>query len=80
MYLNSQFTAVLNSIICFFVRFRDHSLLVLKNAFLGLFFPSEKMQGFSSERKINKYCCYQSSFIYKAFSQFFEILRFSKDI
>ena len=50
--LNSQFTVVLNGIICFSVRFCDNSLLVLKMRFQVFSFVSKKVQGFSSDRKI----------------------------
>ena len=49
---NSQFNNVLNAIICFSVRFCDNSLLVLKMSFQVFSFPSKKVQGFSSDRKI----------------------------
>ena len=42
--LNIQFNAVLDGIICFYVRFYNNSLLVLKMRF--------QVQGFSSDRKI----------------------------
>ena len=50
--LNSQFTVVLNRIICFSVRFCDNSLLVLKQGFQVFSFTSKMVQGFSSDRKI----------------------------
>ena len=52
MSLNSQFTVVLNEIICFSVRFSDNLLLVLKMRFRVFSFASKKVQGFSSDRKI----------------------------
>ena len=50
--LNSQFTVVLNGIICFSVRFCDNSLLVLKMRFQVFSFASKKVQGFSRDMKI----------------------------
>ena len=43
---------VLNSMICFSVRFCDNSLLVLKMRFQVFSFASKNVQGFSSDRKI----------------------------
>ena len=68
--LNSQFTDVLNSIICFSVRFCDNSLLMLKVRFQVFSFASKKVQVLFNH----------GSFIYKTVSQFFEILIFSQDI
>ena len=77
--LNSQFTVVLNGIICFSVRFCDNSLLVLKMRFKVFSFASKKYDGFPvTGRYYNR--CYQCLFIYKTVSQFFEILIFSQDI
>ena len=45
--VNSQFTVVLNDIICFSVRFCDNSLLVLETGFQVFSF-----QVFPSERKM----------------------------
>ena len=42
----------MNSIICFSVQFCDNSLLVLKTRFHVFSFAREKVQGFSSDRKI----------------------------
>ena len=42
----------MNSIICFSVQFCDNSLLVLKTHFHVFSFAREKVQGFSSDRKI----------------------------
>ena len=50
--ISRQFTVVLNSIICFSVRFCDNSLLVLKMRFQVFSFASTKAQGFSGDRKI----------------------------
>ena len=50
--LNSQFTVVLNDIICFSVQFLDNSLLALKMLFQVFSFERKKLQGFSSNRKI----------------------------
>ena len=50
--LNNQFTVVLNSIICFSVRFCDSSLLVLKMRFQVFSFSSKKLQWFFSDIKI----------------------------
>ena len=50
--LNSQFTVVLNGIICFSVRFCNNSLLVLWMRFQVFSFASKKVQGFYSDRKI----------------------------
>ena len=52
MSYNSQFTVVLNDIICFSVRFCDNSLLVSKMGFQVFSFASKKVQGFSSDSKI----------------------------
>ena len=53
MSLNSQFTVVLDGIICFSVlRFSDNSLLVLKMRFQVFPFANKKVQGFSNGRKI----------------------------
>ena len=49
--LNSQFTVVLNGIICFSVRLCENSLLVLKMPVQVFTFASKNVQGFSSERK-----------------------------
>ena len=49
--LNSQFTVVLNGMICFSVRFCDNSLLMLKVRFQVFSFASKKVEGFSSDRK-----------------------------
>ena len=51
--LNSQFTVVLNGIICFSVRFKDSSLLVLKIRFKVFSFTSKEVQWFSCDRKIS---------------------------
>ena len=51
--LNSQFTVVLNGIICFSVRFKDSSLLVLKIRFQVFSFTSKEVQWFSCDRKIS---------------------------
>ena len=40
--LSGQFNVVVNSIICFSVRFCDNSKLVLENAFSGIFFRKQK--------------------------------------
>ena len=50
--LNSQFNVVLNSIICFSVRFCNNSLLMLKMRFQVFSFASKKVQGFSNDSKI----------------------------
>ena len=50
--LNSQFIVVLNSTICFSIRFCNNSLLVLKIRFQVFSFSSKKALGFSSDRKI----------------------------
>ena len=50
--LNSQFSVVLDGVICFSVRFSENLLLVLKMRFQVFFFASKKVQGFSSDRKI----------------------------
>ena len=42
----SQFTVVLNGIICFSVRFCDNSLLVLKMHFQDFSFASKKYKAF----------------------------------
>ena len=47
MSVNGQFTVVLNSISCFFERFCDNSLLVLKTRFQVFSFASKKVQRFS---------------------------------
>ena len=52
MSLNRQFNVVLSSIICFFVRFWDNSLFVLKMRFQVFSFASKKVQEFSRDRKI----------------------------
>ena len=49
-HLNRQLTVVLNSIICFSVRFCDNLLFVLKMHFQVFSFASKKAQGFSSDR------------------------------
>ena len=49
--LNSQFTVVLNGIICFSVRLCENSLLVLKMPVQVFTFASKNVQGFSSDRK-----------------------------
>ena len=49
--LNSQFTVVLNGIICFSVWFCDNSLLVLKMRFQVFSLASKKVERFSSDRK-----------------------------
>ena len=51
--LNNQFTVVLNGIICFSVRFKDSSLLVLKIRFQVFSFTSKEVQWFSCDRKIS---------------------------
>ena len=68
--MNSQFTVVLNGIVCFSVRFCDYSLLMLKVRFQVFSFASKKVQVLFNH----------GSFIYKTVSQFFEILIFSQDI
>ena len=50
--LNSQFTVVLNGIICFSVRFCDNSLLVLKKSFQVFSFAS-KLTFSKLVRKVN---------------------------
>ena len=50
--LNSQFTVVLNIIVCFSVRFCENSLLMLKMRFQVFSFARKKVQGFSSDTKI----------------------------
>ena len=50
--LSSQFTALLNSMICFSVQFCDYSLLVLKMRIQVFSFATKKVQGFSSDWKI----------------------------
>ena len=50
--LNRKFIVVLDSLICFSVRFCNNSLSVLKMRFEVFSFPSKKVQGFSSDRKI----------------------------
>ena len=50
--LNSQFTVVLNGIICFSVQFCDNLLLGLKTRSQVFSFASEKVQGFPSDREI----------------------------
>ena len=50
--LSGQFIVVWDAIICFSVRFCDDPLPVLKMYFQVFFFPSKKVQGFSSGRKI----------------------------
>ena len=50
--LNSQFTAVLNIIICFSARFSNNSLLLLKMHFRVFSFANKKLQGCSSDRKM----------------------------
>ena len=50
--LNSQFTVVLNAIICLSERFSDNPVLVLKMRFQVFSFASKKVQGFSRNRKI----------------------------
>ena len=52
MSLNSQFTVVLDDMICFSIQFCNNSLLVLKMRFQVFSYASEKVQGFSSDRKI----------------------------
>ena len=52
MSLNSQFIVVLDDIICFFVRFCNDSLLVLKMRFQVFTFVTKKVQGFSKDGKI----------------------------
>ena len=47
-----QFIVILDSVICFSVRFRDNSLLVLKMRFQVFSFAKKKVQVFSSDRKI----------------------------
>ena len=77
--LNSQFAVVLNSIICFSVRFCDNSLLLLKCVFRSFLSRAKSYKGFPVIGRY--YCrCYQCSFIYKTVFQFFEILIFSQDI
>ena len=49
--LYSQFTVVLDGIICFSARFCDDSLLALKLRFQVFSFASKKVQGFSNDRK-----------------------------
>ena len=51
-FINSQFFVVLDGIFCFSARFCDNSLLVFKMRFQVFSFPSKKVQGFSSDRKI----------------------------
>ena len=46
MSVNSQFIVVLNGMICFFVRFCDNSLLVLKTRFQVFSFASKNVEGF----------------------------------
>ena len=50
--LNSQFTIVLNIIVCFSVRFCNNSLLLLKMRFQVFSFARKKVQGFSIDTKI----------------------------
>ena len=50
--LNCQFIVVLDDIICFSVKLCDNSLLVTKMRFQVFYFASNKMQRFSSDRKI----------------------------
>ena len=50
--LNSQFTVVLNGIICFSVQSCDNSPLVLKMRFQVFSFASKKVQGFCRDRKM----------------------------
>ena len=50
--LKSQFTVVLNGIICFSVGFCDNSLLMLKMRFQIFSFASKKVQAFSSDMNI----------------------------
>ena len=50
--LNGQFTVVLDDMICFSIQFCNNSLLLLKMHFQVFSFASEKIQGFSSDRKI----------------------------
>ena len=50
--LNSQFIVVLDSLICFSVRFCDNSLLVLKMPPQVFSFASKKKQGSASDGKI----------------------------
>ena len=70
--------AVLNSMICFSVRFCDSSLLLLKMRFQSFLSQEKRYKGFLVMGRY--YRCYQCSFIYKIVSQFFEILIFSQDI
>ena len=77
--LNSQFTVVLNSIICFSVQFCNNLLLVLKMHFQFFFFTSKKVLGFSSDRKILM-SLLSVLFQLQNCVSFSEILIFSKDI
>ena len=74
--LNSQFTVLLNGLTCFFVHFRDKSLLALNMYFLVFCFARKK--GFPVTRRYC--CCNHCSFIYKNVSQFFQILIFHHNI
>ena len=49
--LNSQFTIVLNDIICFSVRFCDNSLLGLNMHFQVILSQAKSARKFSSDRK-----------------------------
>ena len=74
-----HFTAVLNGIICFSIRFCDNSILVSKMSFQAFSFASKKVQGFSSDRKI---LMSMSSVLFHLQNcvTVFEILIFSQDI
>ena len=78
MSLNSQFTIVLNDLICFSVRSCDNSLFVLKCFFRSFLLQAKRYKGFPVTKKC--YCrCNHFSFIYETVSQFFEILIFSQN-
>ena len=79
MSLNSQFTAVLNDIICFSIRFCDNSILVLKMRFQAFPFVSKKVQRFSGDRKILMSMLSVLFHLQNRVSVF-EILIFSQDI
>ena len=69
----------MNGIICFYVRFCDNSLLVLKMRFQILSFASKKVQGFSGDMKILMWFL-SVLFYLQNRAQIFGILIFSQDI
>ena len=72
MLLNSQFTSVLNGIICFSVRFCDSSLLVFKKCIFRSCLSQAKR--YKGDREILMLLLV----LYKTLSQFFEILILTK--